>query len=307
MVGAVARRPWSRAVRRGLAVGGVLSGALFGAGSISASAQTGPCILIVCTPPLPVPVPPLPVPTPTPTPLPTLTSLPVPPLPVPAPVPPPLSTPTPLPVLPPPPIGLPGTGTPGPVTVPTPPTPPILPTPTAPATTGGTPGPPGVGVGSGGNGQTCTVNVLGICVNPSSPPSPNASCLNGSSDPTCVIQNTGSPTGKPSGGGGGGTNSGGGTSLGSNSGAPGSSASPTAALSAFGGGGFGTGTTQGGGTAIPLGLSVASIPPLEQLGPVSGLHFGHALILWPLFGLLDVLGLAAVYLVVRRVRASRQD
>jgi hypothetical protein len=84
------------------------------------------------------------------------------------------------------------------------------------------------------------------------------------------------------------------------------SATPTGTFSVFSGGSL-AGTSPGGTTAIPLGLTVATVPAVQQLSPVSGLQFGHALILWPLFGALDLLGLAVVYLVVRRYRAARSD
>jgi hypothetical protein len=40
--------------------------------------------------------------------------------------------------------------------------------------------------------------------------------------------------------------------------------------------------------------------PDESVGLVSGLSFGHGLILWPLFGLLDLAALAGLVVVVRR-------
>jgi hypothetical protein len=181
--------------------------------------------------------------------------------------------------------------------------------PTLPSITGAAPTPtpsdPLNGV-VGSSSSPCSVSVAGVCVLSSapspSPPTPPA-CL-GSTDPTCLI-NPSSPSGNPDGGGGRGPGGGSG-----GSGGPGSAnqALPTGTFSAFGGGGLsGTDPTAGGAAAIPLGLRVATIPALDQLGPASGFQFGHALILWPLFGLLDVLGLAAVYLVVRRLRATRSD
>jgi hypothetical protein len=144
-----------------------------------------------------------------------------------------------------------------------------------------------------------------VCILTTPPGSPNPGCLAGSTDPTCVLPggSGGSPPGNPGGKTGGGTQSGNGAGTG-----PSGHAQPTGTFSAFGGGTLGGGNpTAGGGAAIPLGLSVATIPGVQQLSAVSGLQFGHALILWPLFGLLDVLGLAAVYLVVRRFRATRSD
>lgn len=147
-------------------------------------------------------------------------------------------------------------------------------------------------------GQSCVANVLGVCVLPSS-----SSCPVGSTDPSCIVQtaNPGCTSNCSPGGGGGG---GGGTTIGGGGGdaSGGSGALPTGTFSAFGGSLGGGNAAPGGSQAIPLGLAVAQVPAVQQLSPVSGLQFGHALILWPLFGLLDVLGLAAVCLVVRRFR-----
>jgi len=280
----------ARALRRGVAVLGLVCGGLFSVGTVGASAQTAPCILVLCTP--------VPLPTVTPIPLPTLTPLPTVALPTLTPLPTlttalptltdPLSSPT-LPLATPT-VSLPGGG--GSVTQ------------SSPTPTGGG-GLLGGLVNTQQSGQTCTVTLPGgICVLPSS-----SSCPVGSTDPSCIV-NTGGPSGCTSGctpGGGGNQGTGGNDGRG---GGPGGGSQPQSVgtFSPFGGGSLTAGDPAGGAAAaIPLGLSVASIPPVQQLSPVSGLLFGHALILWPLFGLLDLLGLAAVYLVVRRFRATRSD
>ncbi len=281
------RRSPLRVVRRTIAVLGLLSTGFFGVGLSSASAQTLPCILLTCN---------LPSPTALPTALPTVSLAPLPTLSAPLPT---LSAPlptvslTPLPTLS---VALPTTNLP----VPTP-------TPSLPgSTTDGSGGPsPGGGpldgiVGSSQSpGQSCTLNLQGICVLPANP-SPNPGCVVGSSDPTCILGG-GTPSGctsncSPNGSTGNGAPR-------QRTGTGSASPQPTDSFSAFGGGGLNGDSAAGGGAAaIPLGLSVATVPNVEQLGPVSGLHFGPALILWPLFGLLDVLGLVAVCLVVRRFR-----
>jgi hypothetical protein len=82
----------------------------------------------------------------------------------------------------------------------------------------------------------------------------------------------------------------------------------TGTASGSGGGGFGGSSglpTPNGG--VSLGLNLATVPVVQSLSPVSGLEFGHAPILWPLFGALDILGLVVAYLVIRRSRAARLD
>lgn len=98
------------------------------------------------------------------------------------------------------------------------------------------------------------------------------------------------------------------------------------------GSGSGSGTTPGSGTAqlpvsVPAGTGSGGVSPVtlpigsaqsagggsgrsdvsgpqarrdETVGLVSGLSFGHGLILWPLFGLLDLAALAGLVVVVRR-------
>lgn len=75
---------------------------------------------------------------------------------------------------------------------------------------------------------------------------------------------------------------------------------------AFSNGGGGSGQS-GIGTTIASSLNVAPVPVVQSVSPVSGVEFGHAPILWPLFGILDVLGLAAVYVLVRRLRSADPD
>lgn len=269
--GSEARRPSLRALWRGLAVVGLLAGGFLGFGAGSASAQTAPCILVLCSP--------TPLPTVQLTPLPTLSTT-LPPLPT-------LSLTSPSASL----------------ALPTATLPDLLPG----ATQSPSPTPPdsggvlgGIVTSSQSPNPDCTVTLQGICVLPSSSP-PSPGCV--LSDPTCVLPGGGGSPGCTSnctpGGGGPGS---GPRDLSGGSG--GRTPQATGTFSVFGGGSLSGGGTAagGGGAAIPLGLSVATVPAVEQLSPVSGLQFGHALILWPLFGLLDVLGLAAVYLVVRRFR-----
>jgi uncharacterized membrane protein YgcG len=289
--GSEARRSPLRAARRVLLALALSSVPAFGFSLTAASAQTLPCILLVCVPsPTPVPTVSLPLPTVSVPPLPTL-SLPLPT----ATAVPTLSLPAPTLTLPLPsatvslPVPVPGSTDSG--TLPTP-------TPSSPLTTV---------LGAGQSPSSCVVNLAGVCVDLGSQPqpSPNPGCLNGSTDPTCVL-GTGSGSPNPGGGSGGGGPGGSNRSGGGGNGS--AAAQPTGSFSVFSGGSLAGGQPiAAGGTAIPLGLTVAGIPAVTQLSPVSGLQFGHALILWPLFGLLDVLGLAAVYLVVRRFRAVRPD
>jgi len=63
-----------------------------------------------------------------------------------------------------------------------------------------------------------------------------------------------------------------------------------------------TGSSQrpGGGGAGQSGLDAPQPRHDETVGLVSGLSFGHGLIIWPLFGLLDLAALAGLVVVVRR-------
>jgi hypothetical protein len=276
--GSEAPRSPLRALGRGLAVLVVAGSGLFGFGVAAASADV--CISLVCLP--------------APTPLPTVqvTALPTPQV-------------TPLPTL--------STALPSLITTTT----------TTSSSTGSLLAPPDLGGllgttttttsssssstdplgglvdGNGSSpGQSCAVTLPGgVCVLPSNP-----TCPLGSTDPSCIVQTpvAGCTSNCTPGHGGGG----GGNNITSGRGGPSSNgALPTGTFSAFGGGGLGAGSADPvGAQAIPLGLTVPQVPAVEQLSPVSGLQFGHALILWPLFGLLDVLALAAVCLVVRRFR-----
>jgi hypothetical protein len=63
-----------------------------------------------------------------------------------------------------------------------------------------------------------------------------------------------------------------------------------------------TGSSQrpSGGGAGQSGLGTPQPPHDETVGLVSGLSFGHGLIIWPLFGLLDLAALVGLVVVVRR-------
>ncbi len=128
---------------------------------------------------------------------------------------------------------------------------------------------------------------------------PNPQCLISPTPSPCQTDCTPGPPRDP-----GGSTPGGST--------PGSTRSThsTSSSSSLGAGGLGggdSGTIAGGGATVPLGLSVARVPDVQGFGPGSSLQFGHAPILWPLFGLLDVLGLVAVVLMVRRSRSAEPD
>jgi hypothetical protein len=60
----------------------------------------------------------------------------------------------------------------------------------------------------------------------------------------------------------------------------------------------------GGGTAVdpatPGAITIQPPPAVETLSPVAGISFGKAPFLWPLFIVLDFLGLGAVVLVLRK-------
>jgi hypothetical protein len=53
------------------------------------------------------------------------------------------------------------------------------------------------------------------------------------------------------------------------------------------------------------GISFTPPPPIELTSPVSGIAFGRAPFLWPLFAALDALLCAGIVVVVRRVRSAR--
>jgi hypothetical protein len=160
------------------------------------------------------------------------------------------------------------------------------------------------GPGSSSNGTT-TPTPTPACTLPAClPVSPNPTC-DITTDPTCLLASatptpcqtncTASPTGN-------GTHPPGTSS-------PGGSSRPRPSSSQSGGSGGlgGDSTTPGPNIAVAAGLNVAAVPVVQQVSPVSGLQFGHAPILWPLFGALDVLGLVAAYFVIRRTRSARID
>jgi hypothetical protein len=86
---------------------------------------------------------------------------------------------------------------------------------------------------------------------------------------------------------------------------PGSSGSGPGNSSSSGGGAPGAvfiGSSAGGsgGGSGPSALAVPLIVASQDLGPLSGLALGHALVLLPLFVVLDVVALIALAGVVRR-------
>jgi hypothetical protein len=87
----------------------------------------------------------------------------------------------------------------------------------------------------------------------------------------------------------------------------GGQASASASGGAAGGGLGGSSGLPSPSSGVPLGLNLATVPVVQSLSPVSGLELGHAPILWPLFGALDILGLAVAFVVIRRSRAARLD
>lgn len=59
--------------------------------------------------------------------------------------------------------------------------------------------------------------------------------------------------------------------------------------------------------SLPFDVAIAGVPNIDAPGSVAGFHFGNAPVLWPLFGMLDALGLFVIYLVVRRLRSTPAD
>jgi hypothetical protein len=164
--------------------------------------------------------------------------------------------------------------------------------------------PPSQGSGSG-SGSGSTGSSSGACV-------ANLVCLLGSSCTaqvvnTCLIgallpglPGGGSPS-EPSGptapSGGGSGSSGGSTPQGGSQPTGASSPQGFLPLALTPAGSFQP-SAAGGGNSAPI----TSQPPKgdQSVGLVSGLSFGHGLILWPLFGLLDLAALAGLVVVVRR-------
>jgi hypothetical protein len=164
--------------------------------------------------------------------------------------------------------------------------------------------PAGSGSGSGSTGSTgsstgaCLANL--VCLLGSSCTAQLANtCLLGAVVPGLPGLSNGSPPGPsgPTGSSGGGSGpNGGSTSQGGSQ--------PTGTTTPEGVVGLGitpAGPSQssaaGGGSPAPL---TSQPKGDESVGLVSGLSFGHGLILWPLFGLLDLAALAGLVVVVRR-------
>lgn len=165
-------------------------------------------------------------------------------------------------------------------------------------------GSPSSGPGGGGSGglpcvtncssgqQTCTVDVVtGVCILPTgSGPTPS-NCTVGVPGQCLVSGAPGSPSpgGQPASGRGGG-----------------STVSSTSSSAALGLGGAGAGSSGGGdgsttGGSLPAAvLDTRPVGAVDPLGPLSGISFGGALVVLPVFLVLDVLALLALVLVVRR-------
>ena len=166
--------------------------------------------------------------------------------------------------------------------------------------------PPSAGSGSG-SGSGSTGASSGACI-------ANLLCLLGSSC-TAQLANTcllgailpalpGSSSGSPSGSTGSTGSSGGGTGPGAGGSAPQAGSQPTGTFSpeTVGLGLAPVGSAQSSGAAGGEDAPSGGLPPKadQSVGLVSGLSFGHGLILWPLFGLLDLAALAGLVVVVRR-------
>jgi hypothetical protein len=178
-------------------------------------------------------------------------------------------------------------------------------------------------------GNSCVATLLRACVIstvPTTPPSPGSSapspgvcvgalvCLLGSSctaslGSTCLLgavvpapglPGVGSGSSEPQAPGGPSV-SGAGTAPGSGAADPGTSLPAGTTTGTFLST-IPTGSSQrpGGGGAGQSGLDTPQPRHDETVGLVSGLSFGHGLIIWPLFGLLDLAALAGLVVVVRR-------
>lgn len=141
----------------------------------------------------------------------------------------------------------------------------------------------GVTIGTG-SGPTPTPTLL-----PTALPSPSANVNLG------IVSLTVNPTPTPSASGGGGGSGGGGTSGG------GSTSNTTT---------FGRSISHGDGVGLLAstedGFALGVVPPPStlELGPVSGLSFGGAPLIWPLLILLDVVLAIVALLIVKRFLAS---
>jgi hypothetical protein len=116
----------------------------------------------------------------------------------------------------------------------------------------------------------------------------------------CVVPPIGGGTNSPPPGGGTGSpGSSNGSGSGSDNSASAGSAAAGGSFASRGGGGSGGGGNGGG----PSSLGLPIITAAQDLGPLSGLAIGHALVLLPIFAVLDVLALIALLRVSRRVWA----
>lgn len=79
--------------------------------------------------------------------------------------------------------------------------------------------------------------------------------------------------------------------------------SPSRGAGSAAGGGGGAGLPSPPSTPSATGITVQAPPAIVQLSPIAGISFGRAPFLWPLFVGLDILGLVAVALVLRRTWA----
>ncbi|HVS42824.1 MAG TPA: hypothetical protein VMU20_11195 [Candidatus Dormibacteraeota bacterium] len=160
----------------------------------------------------------------------------------------------------------------------------------------------GSGSGSGSTGASsgaCVANLLCLLGSSCTAQIVNT-CLVGAILPALPGSSSGSPS-DPSGSTG---SSGGSAGQGAGGAAPQGGSQPTGTLSSQGS--IGTafvpaGSDQpsgpGGGTSPNTSIGGGAD---QSVGLVSGLSFGHGLILWPLFGLLDLAALAGLVVVVRR-------
>lgn len=190
--------------------------------------------------------------------------------------------------------------------------------------TGGTSTPSGTcvvncGVASVGGG--CAVSLLQGCVLPGGSPTPpsgtclpgNLVCLGGTGCTAAVQSNCVVPgvqgvtpptTNNPSPGSSPGSNPTNGSQNGTGT-SSGGSASQAGSLAGAGSLGLPSGGPGGGGSSTPAALDLRAVPVSQDLGPLAGLAFGHALVLLPLFAALDALALLALIGVLRRSWAAK--
>lgn len=159
---------------------------------------------------------------------------------------------------------------------------------------------PGTGTQSTGNTPTptptpCLLNVCLPPVNPTCDPTQNVTCIVATPTPCTTGCGGGGKSPPPT--------------FGPTGSSTHSSSSSSSSTSDLGLNALGLPPSSGtsGGTTVPVGLDLPPVPVVAQVGPGSAFAFGHAPILWPLFGILDVLGLAALYVIVRRLRSADTD